>query len=69
MTAYIAINGNNKTAKLYEQPLTREQLIAGVQPYATFDAAVEALKPYHGKCANGMIDLGYVKPIIAPTPG
>jgi hypothetical protein len=68
MTAYIAMNGNDATAKLYETKLTRDELRAGVLPFRAFDAAAKALAPFGKTHACGMIDLGYVVPVPAPAP-
>jgi len=68
MTAYVAINGNDATAELYEVKLTREELRAGVLPFRTFDAAVKALEPFRKTHAIGVVDLGYVVPVPAPAP-
>lgn len=67
MKAYLAINGNDATAKLYEKELSKEELAAGVLPYKTFDAAVKALTPFRSTHAIGIIDLGYVVPARAPA--
>lgn len=64
MTAYLAMNGNDATAKLYPVPLTHKQLAAEVFPYQTFAAAEAALKEFYGKEPLGVIDLGYVKPKV-----
>jgi len=68
MTAYVAINGNDATAKLYETKLTRDELRAGVLPFRAFDAAVKALAPFRETHAIGVVDLGYVVPVPAPVP-
>lgn len=67
MKAYLAINGNDTTAKLYEKELSKEELAAGVLPYKSFDAAVKALTPFRPTHAIGIIDLGYVVPARVPA--
>lgn len=68
MTAYVAINGNDATAKLYETKLTRDELRAGVLPFRSFDAAVKALEPFRKTYAIGVVDLGYVVLLPAAAP-
>ena len=61
MTAYIAINGNDATGKLYETALTREELAVGVLPYQSFEAAQKALAECPRNVPIGIINLGYVQ--------
>jgi len=71
MTAYIAINGNDATGKLYETRLTREELAEGVLAYQNFDAAQRALAACPRNVPIGIINLGYLqvrKKVEEPAP-
>ena len=61
MYAYIAINGNDETGKLYATRLTLEELAESVDCYKTFEAAAKALEPYQRKEPTGIINVGYVR--------
>ena len=65
MTAYVATNGDDTTAKLYDHQLPEDQLhIGGVLPYATPHAALAALESYAHKpgIPLGVIDLMVLTP-------
>lgn len=66
--AYLALNGCNATARLYDAPLDlARRYQPGYQPapihaYASFDAANKALQEFRNEARLSFIDLGYLRP-------